>query len=261
MQELGVKRISRIRAESKFKYNKPMSIYTNGDYLQANPGWHGQDAHWKLGHLLYALEQAKIAKPLQTVCDVGCGSGELIKEWARRQPAMHFTGCDISPQAHTLCLKNAPPNTHFIHGAPAEESVFDAVLAIDVLEHLPDPDIFLKSLEKNTDLLILHVPLDLSFRTLVNPEILEQERSTVGHVHFYTAPYLKKWLHSRGYTILSWHYTNKYVERPPVLTSRRSRIGMAIRRLAHSFLPRAWAAWWVGGYSVMLVARCRRPGS
>lgn len=234
------------------------SIYTDGTYLQANPGWHGQDAHWKLMHVLRALEQAGVAEQVRSVCDVGCGSGELIKEWARRQPQLRFTGCDISPQAHSLCLKGAPGNVHFVHGAKTGGTHFDVALAIDVLEHVPDPQVFLNYLETQADLFVLHVPLDLSLRSVIKPEILEEERRTVGHIHFYTAPYLKRLLRARGYTILSWHYTNKYVERPPVLTLLRSRIGMWIRRAAHFLMPRAWAAWLVGGYSVMTVIRCNK---
>lgn len=173
------------------------SIYTDGSYLQSNPGWHGQDAHWKLMHVLLALERAGAADRVKTVCDVGCGAGELVKEWARLRPDMRFTGCDISPQAHALCLKDAPENAHFVHGGQVQGEHFDAILAVDVLEHVPDTDSFLSTLEAYADLLVLHVPLDLSFRSVVKPEILEEERRTVGHIHFYTAAYLKRLLAAR----------------------------------------------------------------
>lgn len=229
------------------------AIYTDGSYLKANPGWHKQDAAWKLEHVKRALKQAGLSP--KTICDMGCGGGELIKTWARQRPDMQFTGCEISPQAYALCLQQAPANVRFIQGkAPAGVS-FDAVLAIDVIEHVPEPEQFVAELKKLSDTAVLHVPLDLAFRTLIKPEVLEEERQTVGHIHFYTAAYLKRFLKAQGYEVLSWHYTNKYVERPPWLTHWRSRVGMFIRRLAHYGLPRAWAAWWVGGYSVMTVIR------
>lgn len=259
MRRKGQKAQRNLGLIGKFKYNRRMeSIYTDGSYLQSNPGWHGQDAHWKLMHVLLALERAGAADRVKTVCDVGCGAGELVKEWARLRPDMRFTGCDISPQAHALCLKDAPENAHFVHGGQVQGEHFDAILAVDVLEHVPDTDSFLSTLEAYADLLVLHVPLDLSLRSVVKPEILEEERRTVGHIHFYTAAYLKRLLAARGYELLSWHYTNKYVERPPELASARSRLGMCIRRAAHYGMPRAWAAFLVGGYSVMLVARPRK---
>ena len=232
--------------------------YTDGTYLRENPGWHGEDAPWKLAHVLRALSQAGVLERVHRVCDVGCGSGDLLKTWARQRPDMHFTGCDISPQAHALCVKDAPSNVRFVHGSQTEGAPFDLVMAVDVLEHVPDMDPFLEFLHTQADLLLLHVPLDLSFRSVLKPEILEQERRTVGHLHFFTGPYLRRFLAQRNYEVLSWHYTNKYVERPPVLMSVRSKIGMWIRRLAHYGLPRAWAAWLVGGYSVMLVARLKK---
>ena len=240
----------------ELKYNDGMeSIYTDGSYLKANPGWHSQDGAWKLTHVQRALAVAGVAAALSTVCDIGCGSGELVKTWARQRPDMQFTGCEISPQAYALCVQNAPGNVRFVQGDAPVGGPFDAVLAVDVMEHVPEPEKFLDGLHKLSDIAVLHVPLDLSFRTLIKPEILEEERRSVGHIHFYTAAYLKRFLHAQGYEILSWHYTNKYVERPPQLLNWRSRVGMCIRRLAHYGLPRAWAAWWVGGYSVMLVAR------
>ena len=236
----------------KLKYNNKMdAIYTDGSYLKANPGWHKQDAAWKLAHVQRALAQARMAP--QTVCDIGCGSGELIKIWAREQPHMRFVGCDISPQAYALCVQDAPQTVRFVQGKEPDGGPFDVALAIDVLEHVPEPEAFLNVLQKQAEAAVLHVPLDLAFRTLIKPEILEEERRTVGHIHSYTAAYLKRVLRRQGYEIVSWHYTNKYVECPPQLPRLRSRVGMFIRRLAHYGLPRAWAAWWVGGYSVMTV--------
>ena len=232
------------------------SIYTDGSYLKSNPGWHQQDGAWKLGHVQRALAQAGLHP--STVCEVGCGAGELLKTWARQRPDMQFVGCDISPQAYALCTRKAPANVRFYLGELPEEKGFDAVMAIDVLEHVPEPTVLVNNLKQISDILVLHIPLDLSFRTLIKPEILEEERQTVGHIHFYTAAYVKRFLQGQGYEIISWHYTNKYVERPPQLPRLRSRVGMFIRRLAHYGLPRAWAAWWVGGYSVMLVARRKK---
>ncbi len=234
------------------------SIYTNGIYLQKNPNWHKQDASWKLRHVLLALRKAGLPGQIRTVCDVGCGCGELLKQWARKETEVHFTGYEISPQAYALCLEQAPKNVSFINTEPTSESCFDVALAIDVLEHVPEPEEWLSVLEKQAEVLVLHIPLDLSFRTLLQPEILEQERQSVGHIHFFTAPYLKRLFKARGYTVLSWHYTNKYVECPPVLTRIRSRVGMLIRKAAHVIMPHSWAAWWVGGYSVMAVCAVKR---
>ena len=231
-----------------------MSRYTDGNYLLQNPGWHAQDARWKLTHVLRAVKAARLFP--RSVLDAGCGAGALINHWAHHHPEMRFTGCDISPQAISLAKQHAPENVNFLCEAWAD-GTFDAALAIDVIEHVLDMERFLGKLAQKAPVLILHVPLDLSFRTLIKPEILEEEYQTVGHIHFFTARYFKRLLKKRGWQILHAHYTNKYVERPPKLVKLKSRIGMCIRLLAHYLLPRSWVAFWVGGYSLMLVVKTK----
>ena len=77
--------------------------YTDGTYLQDNPGWHGEDAAWKLAHVRRALKGAGIAETrLKTVCDAGCGAGGVIKLWTKELPETAFYGYDVSPQAFAL---------------------------------------------------------------------------------------------------------------------------------------------------------------
>ena len=229
-----------------------MSRYTDGNYLLQNPGWHAQDARWKLAHVLRAVKAPGLSP--RSVLDAGCGAGALINHWALHNPEIRFTGCDISPQAISLAKQHAPENVNFLCEAWAD-GTFDVALAIAVVEHVPDMERFLSELAQKAPVLILHIPLDLSFRTLIKPEILEGEYQTVGHIHFFTARYLKRLLKKRGWQILHAHYTNKYVERPPQLTGLKSRIGMGIRLLAHYLLPKSCAAFWVGGYSLMLAVK------
>lgn len=228
--------------------------YTDGTYLAQNPSWHQEDAPWKLGHILRALQVARIT-PVSHVLDAGCGSGDILKIWASKAPNVTFTGWDISPQAHVLALRNAPSNVQFIQGRNIPKDHFDLALAIDVVEHLEDPAAWLTQLARRAPYLVLHVPLDLSLRSRMQPQLLEEEKNSVGHIQFFTAQSLKQFLCEQKFQILSAHYTNKYVERPPKLTHFKSRVGMCIRQLAHYLLPRAWAAYLVGGYSLMLVIK------
>lgn len=227
--------------------------YTDGSYLATNPSWHAEDASWKLSHILRVLKQAQVSR-LARVLDGGCGSGDIIKAWAKKAPQTQFVGWDISPQAHALAVKNAPENVRFICADEPPAGPFDLALAIDVIEHVENPGAWLKQLAARAPLLVLHVPLDLSVRSFLFPSLLARERKAVGHIHFFTARSLRKFLKESNCQILSFHYTNKYVERPPKLTRFKSRIGMYIRKLAH-ILPHAWPAFFIGGYSLMLVVK------
>lgn len=229
--------------------------YQDGSYLKDNPGWHAQDAEWKLRGVLHILEKARWTADIKTAADVGCGSGELLKRWAALRPDMRFAGYELSPQAFALCQKDAPCNACFMQTDGRDGNTFDAVLALDVLEHVPDYHAFLELLAEKSARAVLHVPLDLAFRTLIKPEVLAEVYDQVGHLHYFTAPFLRRVLKRHGWDIICMEYTNKYLDFPPKNMSARSKLGLCIRRAAHYLLPRAWAAWLVGGYSVMLAVR------
>ena len=230
------------------------SFYIDGTYLSQNPTWHSEDAPWKFSHIQRVLAQAKLPD-FASVIDIGCGSGDIIKLWAQQAPRVQFTGWDISPQACALARRQLPQNVQIAEGKHFPTEKFDVALAIDVLEHIEDISAWFKQFVMLAPYAVLHVPLDVSLRTVVFPSLLEQERQQVGHVHFFTARSLYRFLQEHGCQVLAAHYTNKYVERPPVLSRFKSKVGMRIRQLAHYGLPHAWAAACVGGYSLMLVIK------
>lgn len=229
-----------------------MTRYTDGSYLRENPSWHAEDSAWKLLHVQRALQEAHITH-FHSLCDIGCGSGALIKEWAKQTPQISFTGYDISTQAIAICLQNYPKNTVFVSGDNPPSGPFDIVLAIDVLEHITDEETWLRAIVSCGKQVVLHIPLERSLYTWLRPGFIEEEKQRMGHVHFYTPKDVERLLRRNHLKILSWHYTNKYVEQPPTLKSWISKLGMRIRRCLHKLLPHRWAAVLVGGYSVMCV--------
>lgn len=52
-------------------------------------------------------ELTRLPSPLQTMLDVGCGTGEMVRFWAGRQ--VHATGLDISKNAIRRAVKLTPP--------------------------------------------------------------------------------------------------------------------------------------------------------
>src|SRR5438105_3762778 len=107
------------------------------------------------------------ANPLtiDSIADIGCGAGEVLKCLsARLGPRVsHFYGYDVSPQAIELCQASASEHVSFHLADMLEQDVFfDAVLAIDVVEHVPDYLSFLTRLRTKGEYKIFHVPLDIS---------------------------------------------------------------------------------------------------
>ena len=90
-------------------------------------------------------QRIKAARPFikGKVLDVGCGTGAL----AGIIPADSYVGVDIDELSLAIARKQYPQHT-FQSSLPPAESEFDTVIALAVIEHVPDPDAFLCELAK-----------------------------------------------------------------------------------------------------------------
>jgi tRNA U55 pseudouridine synthase TruB len=57
-------------------------LYTTGTYLEKNPLWHTEESPWKAEQVLRMLDRQKIVP--KTICEVGCGAGEVLKQLQQR---------------------------------------------------------------------------------------------------------------------------------------------------------------------------------
>lgn len=75
-------------------------------------------------------------KPL-SILDVGCGAGALMKEL---ETYGSVNGVDFSETAVSFCKSRGINSVQIsgIESLPFQDSSFDVVLALDVLEHIPD---------------------------------------------------------------------------------------------------------------------------
>jgi hypothetical protein len=70
---------------------KKADIYRDGTYLETFPTWHGEDSVWKAQQIKKILE--KNALTPATICEVGCGAGEILKQLsAQLDSGIKFTG-------------------------------------------------------------------------------------------------------------------------------------------------------------------------
>ena len=70
------------------------SIYETGEYVEHNPTYHIEDSSWKARHIL-DLVQKNSLQP-RTICEIGCGAGEILKQLQSHLPAdTEFFGYEI----------------------------------------------------------------------------------------------------------------------------------------------------------------------
>lgn len=183
--------------------------YTRGDYLEQVPDWHTGDAAWKSAKVFEMI--GRNALDPGSVCDVGCGAGEVLSLLAARMHSkVQFSGFDISPQAIALAERKSLPNLSYQRRDFLSETrdVYDLVLLLDVLEHVPDYLGFLSRLRERGRHFIFHIPLDLHAQSVVRrSHYILSMRKEFGHLHYFTRETALATLQDTGYRVLDSFYT------------------------------------------------------
>jgi hypothetical protein len=205
-----------------------ISIYESGEYLANNPTWHVEDSEWKALKVLKALKRLKIAPA--SLCDIGCGAGEILRQLHCHLPDCKFTGYEISPQAYALTNGRQVPGVDFqltdilqpTEGRPH----YDVALAMDVIEHVGDYYTFLKNMKGLADTKIFHIPLEWTLETTLRPKLLKIWHDEIGHLHYFNKDTALLALENCGYQVLDWFYT------PWLFEIQRPSFGRTVRKLA-----------------------------
>jgi SAM-dependent methyltransferase len=180
--------------------------YVDGSYLASNPAWDSADAAWKAQRIIEILDAAQLIPG--SICDVGCGSGDVLARLRQRFPDAALTGFDISPQLSAFWDRHSNLNLRRGNFHEINTEVFDVLLMLDVFEHVPDPFAFLAQSRRHARNFVFHIPLDLSAVSVARGSPLMKVRRSVGHLHFYTKDLALETLRDCGYTIVDARYTN-----------------------------------------------------
>lgn len=230
-------------------------MYQSGEYLEKNPCWHAADSPWKAAQILKMIRKQNLNPA--TVCEVGCGAGEILNRLHAELPATDFFGYEVSPQAYEICSAKTKERLQFRLGDLLEtEERFDLLLCIDVFEHVPDYLSFLERLRGRASRFIFHIPLDLSALSLLRPARLMKTRYGVGHLHMFTAETALAVLKDTGYETLDSFFTAGGLELEKNQKRLRTVLANLPRRVLGKFSPRL-AARILGGYSLLVFAKPR----
>jgi 2-polyprenyl-3-methyl-5-hydroxy-6-metoxy-1,4-benzoquinol methylase len=129
-----------------------------------------------------------------SVLDVGCGEGVLTADWAERLRSGRIVGIDLDdPKLRAEWQRRSQPNLEF----RAEEATrlsfaddeFDLACAIEVLEHVPEPEATLAEMARVASRhLLVSVPREPLWRALnmARGAYLRELGNTPGHVNHWS---------------------------------------------------------------------------
>ncbi|MGO8951521.1 MAG: class I SAM-dependent methyltransferase [Ktedonobacterales bacterium] len=228
-------------------------IYISGTYLDINPTWHVEKSPWKAQQIMKMLARHGLAP--ETICDVGCGAGEILAQLQREMPEdCSFVGYEISPQAVALAKSRENGRLHFKLGDVSQlEGYFDLILVIDVIEHVEDCFNFIRELQPKSQYKIFHISLDLTVESLLRTNALLGFRNTrghIGHVHYFTKDIALAMLEDLGYDVLDYFYT----KRPLRATDSFKRKMVQLPRQVAFSLRQDLAVRVLGGYNLLVLA-------
>lgn len=232
------------------------TFYTSGEYLEKWPTWHVEISPWQVRQIRCMMERNHLAP--KTICDVGCGAGEILKQLQTYMSVdSTFWGYEISPQAFELCQSRANERLHFkLADFTQEQDVFfDLVLIIDVIEHVQDFISFLRAIKSKASYKILHIPLDMAAKTIIQSRIIDMLEDH-GHIHYFTKDIALRMLQDIGYNVLDYFYTTPSTDLPT--NDTRGEIRRQAMRLPRKLLfsiNHDLAALTLGGYSLMVLAQ------
>jgi len=235
------------------------TVYVTGEYLGNNPDWHDGDGAWKATQIAGLLDRNGL-RPT-SVCDVGCGTGRVLRELSRHLPGSpRMVGFDIAAAPlergdERLAGSGGPAGGRdgvelVVGDARVSTDYFDLLMMVDVFEHVEDYLGFLRAFHGRSRHFVFHIPLDMSVQTVLRSAPIMHARSGVGHLHYFSRETALATLADAGYRVLDETYTRGGVE---LATNARTRLARVPRQVAHRLNPDL-AARVLGGFSLLVLA-------
>jgi 2-polyprenyl-3-methyl-5-hydroxy-6-metoxy-1,4-benzoquinol methylase len=136
------------------------------------------------------LEHARPA----SIVDVGCGEGVLTERWAASLPDGRVVGIDLDdPKLRAEWERRSRANLSFVAGSgdrlPFGDGEFDAATAMEVLEHVPDPEAVLAEMARvSSRWILVSVPREPLWRALnlARGAYVRELGNTPGHLNHWS---------------------------------------------------------------------------
>lgn len=152
------------------------------------------------------LTNVKQTNDVKTICEVGCGEGELLKILREHFPKAKIYACDLSPNEIKKAKQNcAGLNIHFsvqdVQMLTYKDKQFDLVVACEVLEHIPDPNKAISEIQRTGSLAIVSIPIEPLWRVLnvLRLKYLKDLGNTPGHLNHWSRSQFQTFLKNMSY--------------------------------------------------------------
>jgi SAM-dependent methyltransferase len=119
-----------------------------------------------------ALDELLDRAAPRSLLDVGCGEGVLVHRWAQRLPDRRLVGIDLQEESiQAGWSEHQAPNLEYrtmaAESLPFAENEFDTASAIELLEHVSDPEHTLSEMARCAERhLLVSVPREPLWRAL-----------------------------------------------------------------------------------------------
>jgi 2-polyprenyl-3-methyl-5-hydroxy-6-metoxy-1,4-benzoquinol methylase len=141
-----------------------------------------------------------------SVLDVGCGEGVLTVRWAERLDSGRIVGVDLDdPKLRAEWAGRRRANLEFLTMEAGElrfaDGEFDLAAAIEVLEHVPDPERTVAEMARvSSHHLLVSVPREPLWRALnvARGAYVRRLGNTPGHVNHWSKPAFVRMLGRHG---------------------------------------------------------------
>jgi 2-polyprenyl-3-methyl-5-hydroxy-6-metoxy-1,4-benzoquinol methylase len=129
-----------------------------------------------------------------SLLDVGCGEGVLTHRWAQQLADRRVVGIDLDdPHLHAEWEQRTAPNLEYrvmkAENLPFADGAFDVATAIEVLEHVPEPEHTVAEMARvSTGHLLVSVPREPLWRGLnmARGAYLKDLGNTPGHLNHWS---------------------------------------------------------------------------
>lgn len=145
-----------------------------------------------------------------SILDVGCGEGVLIHKWAQRLRDRRVVGIDLEdPAIQAEWAKRTLPNLEYrvmkAENLPFGDGEFALASAIEVLEHVPDPEHTVAEMARvaRGGHLLVSVPREPLWRGLnmVRGAYVKDFGNTPGHVNHWSRKSFVQFLSRHGQVV------------------------------------------------------------